>query len=455
MSSSFLSSRQHVHLFLRPTYANMAAGTGPGIDSPGEWFIASVNTTALALGKARAINIDNAAKTPTAAAPVTVNGATFTAVLNAGTGAVTAATVAAGVDLSVDAGAASTLRLGRGAPISVSNAGKTSTAAAPTTVNGTTFTAVLNAGSGAVTSAAVVATGVDLSVDAGAASTLRLGRGGAISINNGINPPVVSVNGAVFTGGTSGYFGTTEADSTETINTTLTSDVYYRNMIINPGVEVKTGGYRIFVNGTLTLGTGSSISNNGTAGAAGGAAGSTPATHTVGTGGAGGGPTAAGAAGVASVFSTVATGASGAGNPGGNGAGGGAAGARTLITADNGGILQFQTAVAAILARDLGGNKVTGGVGGGGGGGGAATNSGGGGGGGGGVVMIAANTISGAGAITANGGDGGAATGTGINLGGTGGGGGGGTVILVYKQLTGGFTVNQITAAVGPWPHSG
>ena len=56
--------------------------------------------------------------------------------------------------------------------------------------------------------------------------------------------------------------------------TTLTRDMYYNNLTIDPGVTLNPGGYRIFVAGTLTLNSASVIAANGApgSGSAGGAA---------------------------------------------------------------------------------------------------------------------------------------------------------------------------------------
>ena len=57
---------------LCPRYITMAAATtGPGFDVPGEWFIGAGNTTALVLGKERALVVDNTTTPPS----VSVQGA--------------------------------------------------------------------------------------------------------------------------------------------------------------------------------------------------------------------------------------------------------------------------------------------------------------------------------------------------------------------------------------------
>ena len=54
-------------------------------------------------------------------------------------------------------------------------------------------------------------------------------------------------------------------DGSQTISasTTLTRDMYYADLTVNPGVTLNTGGFRIFVSGTLTLGAGSLIGRDG------------------------------------------------------------------------------------------------------------------------------------------------------------------------------------------------
>jgi hypothetical protein len=66
---------------------------GPGIDAPGGWFVGSVNTSSLVLGTGRAVTVNSAARTSTAASPVTVNGVPFQATIDPATGAITATTL--------------------------------------------------------------------------------------------------------------------------------------------------------------------------------------------------------------------------------------------------------------------------------------------------------------------------------------------------------------------------
>lgn len=256
------------------------------------------------------------------------------------------------------------------------------------------------------------------------------------------------------------YFGTPNLGNVVmSTNTTLAGDSYYANLTINTGINLNTGGFRIFVSGTLTLSGTSIISrngNNGTNGDTGTAAGAAIAAGSIGGGTVGG---AGGAAGVAGSAGGAPTGGTSVG--GGGGAGGrgnvnvvlsGAGGAISIVTAANGGIQVLRDVSRGISGRHLAGAVLSGGTGGGGGGGGStgATRNGGGGGSGAGVVIIAANVITGTGTITAIGGNGGNGSSTGgTTNGGSGGGGGGGAVVIVNNQFTGGFTITQVLVSGG------
>src|SRR3954452_6721767 len=64
--------------------------------------------------------------------------------------------------------------------------------------------------------------------------------------------------------GINGLFGTGgEGDVTFTIDQRFAGDHYYDDLTLNPGVRVNTGGFRLFVAGTLTLGNGAVIERNG------------------------------------------------------------------------------------------------------------------------------------------------------------------------------------------------
>jgi hypothetical protein len=256
----------------------------------------------------------------------------------------------------------------------------------------------------------------------------------------------------------------TEGNVTFSSNTTLTGDRYIANMTINPGIRVITGGFRIFVSGTLLFGSFNSIiSYNGNDGVGrnAGVALSTSAGSLGGSGGGGaGGLTgAAGSAGGANSNQI--------GNRGGNGGAGsnaaGAAGNTGYVTVANGGsVITANTAytnppaivydfTSIIRGRDLANNRLNGGGGGGGGSGGTAR-VGGGGGGGGGVVVICASVMSGPGIIQANGGNGAAGAGSGA---GGGGGGGGGIIVVAAGGFVNGANPNKFSATGGSSGASG
>jgi hypothetical protein len=292
-----------------------------------------------------------------------------------------------------------------------------------------------------------------------------------------------------------------DGDVTISTNTTLTSNMFYENLTIGTNSVLTSAGYLIFVRGTLTIDSGSSINMDGgdggagtagtrggsEAGGGGGTAGtakSSPGILIGGTNGGGGGaggdmtgsnsgdPGATGGAGpsrTANAVAVIGTGLGGNGGVGGrdnlsDGDGGGAGGAKGPI----GTAAATLSAVDWLIAPDVY-NLVdrvslsiaaanTGGSGGGGGGageGGPDCGSGGGGGGAGasgGFIFVFASEIVNNGAIDSNGGDGsaGAAGGDGgvtndDASGGGGGGGGGGTggfVVLVYNEKSGSGSEN-------------
>jgi hypothetical protein len=250
------------------------------------------------------------------------------------------------------------------------------------------------------------------------------------------------------------YFGTpVDGDTTISVNTTLVRDMYYNNLTVNTGIALNTGGFRIFVAGTLTLTGTANINrngNNGTNGDTGTTGGVALAAGSVGGSTVGGNGGAAGAGGSAGGAPTGGTSVGGGGGRGGNGNAGATVGANggtiSVVTAANGSVNVLRDVARGMSGRHLGNAVLSGGTGGGGGGGGStgASRNGGGGGSGGGVVIIAANIITGTGTITANGGTGGTGSNSGSTNGGGGGGGGGGTVLLVNNQMTNGFTIAQL-----------
>ena len=275
-----------------------------------------------------------------------------------------------------------------------------------------------------------------------------------------------------------------DGSATISIATSLTRDVFYEDLTIDPGVSLNLAGRRLFVRGTLTLGDGSVISNNGADGddyngggvdALGGAG---ALGFTVGGGGAGanGGVEPAnvqapdGGEGTPNLPSY--TGYSGQGGRGGNGSPGG-----TEQTAGNGAAAPSTpfnarpTFTPAMQTGQLGHQTPIGtyepfmmaGGGGGGGGGlasGATATDGrpGAGGGGGGVALVSARRILGPSApdgpafIQATGGDGGRdANSVVAPQGGGGGGGAGGTILLTSRTRLGdpGLLVLDVSGGAG------
>jgi hypothetical protein len=230
--------------------------------------------------------------------------------------------------------------------------------------------------------------------------------------------------------GIGGIFGN-GADGSQSIsgNTTLTRDMYYANLTVNPGVNLDTGGFRIFVSGTLTLEGGSSISRDGpSATASSPAAGLTPGS----LGGSGGGANMGLCAGGGASNSLGGAGGTGASCPG---------GAVSRPAPSVGGPQAFDAALLAVSGRTLDGLVVSGGSGGGGG-----STASGNGGGGGGVVIVAARSVSvpSSASITAIGGG---------NAGDGGGGGGGVVVVVSASPQPPGLTLSA--AGGGSAPHTG
>src|SRR3990167_448706 len=134
----------------------------------------------------------------------------------------------------------------------------------------------------------------------------------------------LSSNGEII--GFSKHFGDgSDGDVTITGTTTLTRDMYYDNLIINPGGILQPSGYRVYAKTSITIkDTGISRNNGGNAGN-----GSSGSGITQGTGG------TAGAAAASGIFPTIAGKAGGEGgtdtNPGGAGGAGGTAG--TIVAA--------------------------------------------------------------------------------------------------------------------------
>lgn len=239
---------------------------------------------------------------------------------------------------------------------------------------------------------------------------------------------------------------------------TLQRDVYCNNLTLDPSNGVfalRENGYRIFVAGTLIVGYGCTIHNNGYPGK-GNTAGNGAASGSIGGGTNGGagittGTSATGTAGTNGGTNSIATLSSGSvfsGGWGGHNSAGTALGALggTISNALASGFPA--TAVNITTLQNPAGTIYTGGAGGGGGGGSSVTGGySGGGGGGGGVCFVAARVLINYGAIQANGGRGGnAKLGTSTTCAG-GGGGGGGAVVLIFGAS--GSTPGAITALSG------
>lgn len=231
---------------------------------------------------------------------------------------------------------------------------------------------------------------------------------------------------------------------TDAGNRTLTESLATTNWTIDPGVIITPARFVIICNGTLTIGAGAAIRQNGVngAGTVGGTGGGVGAAGLLGVGSAGGNggtPPAGGGGGTASsqqprgIGTVCQGGAAGAG---------GAGGAMTQQAATSG--CPFMVGPQIGFFPNVAITPVNGGSGGGGGASGGASGNGGGGGGGGGVVVIVAKNVVNNGAIEAKGGNG--ANGT-ANNGNGGAGGGGGKVIVVCRTYTG--TAPDVSGGTG------
>ena len=92
---------------------------------------------------------------------------------------------------------------------------------------------------------------------------------------------VLNVNGSDLS--LNGFYGNgKDGDVTISVDTTLTSDMFYDDLTVNNGVTLNTGSYRVFVKGTCT--NNGTIARNGVAGGNGGN-GVTPSSETTAAGG--------------------------------------------------------------------------------------------------------------------------------------------------------------------------
>jgi hypothetical protein len=238
--------------------------------------------------------------------------------------------------------------------------------------------------------------------------------------------------------------------------TTLTEDMHYASLTIEPGGVLATAGYKVFVAGLLAIEAGGQIRHNGgdggDASGAVGAAGAAAAFGSLGVSGTGA-PGVEDAVGVAGANADNALG--GAGGAGGSTTGvvraGGAGGLSNAPAAGDGSTRHVSAAMGVIFGTGNG-TTVTStllrpGAGGGSGASVAAAGYSGGGGGGGGIISIHAHTIlidpDATPAIQANGGDGGDPDGA-VEIGGSGGG-GGGAILIAYRRLLDGVAVATAT----------
>lgn len=230
------------------------------------------------------------------------------------------------------------------------------------------------------------------------------------------------------------YGDGSDGDATINSNTTLTEDRYYDDLTVTSGATLNPGGFRIFVAGTLTMGSGTAIARDGTSGGTGN--GQALSAGTLGGSGAGG------------LNDDGATVNNSLGGNGGSGIPSNPGGAANDPPAAAGGHDVFMAADAAITGRDLDANLVRGG------GGGGSDGTGAGGAGGGVVVVIARQvTASGPAQIRADGGD--VIPGAGIcNLLGCGGGGGGVVVVISDGPQPGTLTLFA-AAGTSAGPQSG
>ena len=251
----------------------------------------------------------------------------------------------------------------------------------------------------------------------------------------GVDPAYAAAGGG---GGLTIFGDGSDGNVTIASNTTLTRDMYYNNLTVNAGIFLTTGGYRVFVKGTLT--NNGTIARNGNVGGNAtstdaGAAGAALAAASLGGSGAGGvgngdmdnygaGGGGGSGAGVIVIAARILTNnatiqanggnggnawANGFGNPGGTAKAGG-----TVTSPTTG----YRDSTSGVIAQQLG-TRLMGGAGGGGG---AGV-------GGGGTVGGSTNPgIGGAGGAGGN-------TST-VGQAGGGGGGGGGALILIYQTIT-------------------
>lgn len=275
---------------------------------------------------------------------------------------------------------------------------------------------------------------------------------------------------------TSSIFGDgSDEAGTISSNTNLTEDKYYTDCTISNNAVLSTKGYRLFVSGTLTIGSGCKIENNGSdatsgtthngageSGGAGGAGGFFPAGIAGGTGGASSGTPTPGDGQATDKSNVVGSNGAAGGNGGDgthvNGPGDGGQGTATITTNPPVTSTELKNGYDVVNSAQY---EACAGSGGGGSGGAAAGGdmvSGQGAGGSGGWIGIYAKEIVNNGTIEANGGDGGTQTSqanAGCGGGGGGAGGNGGVIILMYQKKTGAGTVTVTGGTKGTGGQAG
>jgi hypothetical protein len=270
------------------------------------------------------------------------------------------------------------------------------------------------------------------------------------------NPPVdavsqvhTDVTDRLFSRSVYGYFPQStsiDGDAVISSNTSLTRNMYYKNLTVESGVKLNANGWRIVVIETLILN--GIISNDGhdASGTNPGIGSSPMHTTFLGSGTTGGRGLTNNGSGVSGDFAPYQC-AGGKGGSGGHAIGsfrGGEGGSALPIAPADGGLNILSTMPTAFMGRLLSANYyVMGGTGGGSGGchrGNASQGRSGAGGGGGGMMIVAAKAIRGDGTISVKGGKGSSASWSGIGIQepqaiGGGGGGGGGCIILIIQGM--------------------
>ncbi len=241
----------------------------------------------------------------------------------------------------------------------------------------------------------------------------------------------------------SGTHFAVDGDVVLTKNVTLTRNMYYRNLTVRAGVNLKTSGWRVVVSDILTVDGTISCNGNSAVQATGGSETSSYGSTYLGPGWGGAEGLIKNGNGAAAPTALCYT-LGGKGGNGGMASGyvGGLAATQMPISQADGGHNILYTLPTAFVGRLPAENfMLSGGCGGGAGAlnrGQATTARSGGGGSGGGLLLIAARIIEGAGKLTAIGGEGSSASYTGTTSApsaGAGGGGGGGAIIVVTHSL--------------------